>query len=496
LSTQSLDYIHSLAPALFEIPARGRPIADACPGLFYPTFAKDGRLIRVRTPGGRLSSQQARVLVALGERFNQPLQVTNRANLQMRGLPAEIPTDVLQQLQASGLAASLSQVDHLRNIMASPTAGIDAAQIIDTTPFVKALDAYLSSHLELAELSAKFSIGFDGGERVTIAQHNDILLKAIDPNHFCLYLVGVPVGVIKVEDCISTIADIATVYLQASQNYKGDRKLRLKQLIQEMGGQELCDRARLPLLTQSPPILGDLGGGSDPHLPHIGTHPQRQPALLRRYRKGRSYIGITLPLGRLEPSQLKELADIADRWGDRTLRLTPWQNLLIPNLPHPVLPQVHQQIKNLHLHASPLHVHSSLIACAGITCASSATDTQTDALALAEYLDCHITLDVPITIHFSGCPKSCAYHGNSDLTLVGTLIDDRPAYQLFVGSSDRPFGQALSQISPTRLPHTILQMLHLYQQQRHSPQQSFRAFVDRQSEAQLRRWFDASQGEG
>jgi ferredoxin-nitrite reductase len=127
-----------------------------------------------------------------------------------------------------------------------------------------------------------------------------------------------------------------------------------------------------------------------------------------------------------------------------------------------------------------------------------------DALALAEYLDpsgiCeaarHITLDIPITIHFSGCPKSCAYHGASDLTLVGTLLDDRPAYQLFVGTRDRPFGQFLSQILPNHLPHTILKMLQLYQQQRHSPQQSFRAFVDRQSETQLLQWFDASQGEG
>jgi ferredoxin-nitrite reductase len=463
-----------------------RPIAvpiDACPGLFYPTFAKDGRLIRIRTPGGNLSSEQARVLAALGDRFNQPLQVTNRANLQMRGLPAEIPIEVLQQLQSSGLAARMSAIDHLRNIMASPTAGIDSAQIIDTTPFVKELDAYLSSHLELAELSAKFSVGFDGGERVTIANHNDILLKAIDPTHFSLYLVGVPVGVIKAEDCISTIATIATVYLEASQSYQGTRKLRLKQLIQEIGAPELCDRARI--LIQSPPNLGDLGGGSErKSTAHIGTHPQRDA--------DRHYIGITLPLGRLEPSQLKGLADLSDRWGNGTLRLTPWQNLIIPNIPHTVLPQVQSQIKSLHLHHSPLHIHSSLIACAGITCASSFTDTQKDALALAEYLDRHITLDLPITIHLSGCPKSCAYHGVSDLTLVGTLIDDRPTYQLFVGARDRPFGQALSLILPENLPHTILKMLQLYQ--RHSPQQSFREFIDRHSQTQLQQWFDASQG--
>jgi ferredoxin-nitrite reductase len=496
LSAQSFDRkVQNLGSTLFEISVRGCPSAaqgssapDACPGLFYPTFAKDGRLIRIRTPGGRLSSQQARLLAALGDRFHQPLQVTNRANLQMRGLPPEIPIEVLQQLQDSGLAARSSAIDHLRNIMASPTAGIDAAQLIDTTPFVEALDIYLSSHLELAELSAKFSVGFDGGECVTIAHHNDILLKAIDANHFALYLVGIPVGIIKAEDSIPTIAALATIYLEASQNHKGNRKLRLKQLIREIGTQELSDRARL--LTQSPPELGDLGGCSA-HVSltaHIGTHPQLQ--------LNRSYIGTTLPLGKLEPTQLNALADLSDRHGDSTLRLTPWQNLIIPNIPNAFLPQVQKQIKSLNLHDSPLHIYSSLIACAGITCASSATDTQTDALKLAEYLNYHITLDLPLTIHFSGCSKSCAYHGASDLTLVGTVTDDRPTYQLFVGAIDPPFGQMLSLISPQNLPFIILQMLQRYQQQRSSPSQSFREFVDRLSIAQLHAWFNASQGAG
>jgi ferredoxin-nitrite reductase len=498
LSTQSLDR----KGQHLQIPTDAQqPIApDACPGLFYPTFAKDGRLIRIRTPGGRLSSQQARVLAALGERLDKPLRVTNRANLQLRGLPAEIPTEVLNQLQEAGLAARLSAVDHLRNIMASPTAGIDQAQLIDTTPFVKELDEYLSSHLELAELSAKFSIGFDGGEQVAIAPHNDILLRAIDFNgiYFCLHLAGVPVGMIKPEECIGTIASLAKVYLKASQNYVGVRKLRLKELIQTIGVQELCDRAQLSLI----PIPAELIPLKPQAHAHIGIHTQRQPHL--------SYVGVTLPLGRLETWQLKGLADLVEDWGDpsrvsqgdRTLRLTPWQNLLIPNVPNSVLPQVQKKLQQLDLHSSSTHIYSGLIACAGNTCASSATDTQADALKLAESLEQQITLDLPITIHFSGCSKSCAHHGASDLTLVGTWVGQREAYQIYVGesnrfdmpASDRPFGRELdAAIFPEHLSSRILRMLQIYQQRRTSQDQSFRTFVNQHSIAQLRQWFDAPQ---
>ncbi|MBW4513833.1 MAG: precorrin-3B synthase [Timaviella obliquedivisa GSE-PSE-MK23-08B] len=477
------------------------PIAyDACPGLFYPTFAKDGRLIRIRTPGGNLSSQQARVLAAVSDlfeipargRLGKPLQVTNRANLQIRGLPAEIPLEVLNQLQEAGLAARLSAVDHLRNIMASPTAGIDVAQLIDTTPLVKELDEYLSSHLELADLSAKFSIGVDGGEQVAIAPHNDILLRAIDLNgvHFCLYLAGIPVGIIKPEECLGAIASLAKVYLKASQDHDGVRKLRVKQLIQNIGVQELCDRAQLSLL----PLPSELVPLRSQSHTHIGIHAQRQSHL--------SYVGISLPLGRLESWQLKGLADLVDEWGDHTLRLTPWQNLLLPNVPNAVLPQVQRQMQQLDLHYSSTHIYSGLISCAGKMCASSATDTQSDALALAEHLNKKIKLDLPITIHFSGCPKSCAHHGASDLTLVGTWIEQRQAYQIYVGEngseipiSDRPFGRLYTEVFPEHLSSRILRILQIYQQQRTSQNQSFRTFFNQYSITQLRQWCDADQEE-
>jgi ferredoxin-nitrite reductase len=445
------------------------PVADACPGLFYPTFAQDGRLIRIRTPGGRLSAQQARVLAKIGACLQKPFQVTNRANLQMRGLPAEMPIAILQQLQASGLAAP-PQSDHLRNIMASPTAGIDPAQLIDTMPYVQELDAYLSSHPHLSPLSAKFSIGFDGGEQIAIASHNDLQFTAIDHQgiHFCLHIAGIPTMLIPLQECISAIVAVAQVYLEASLAHTGTKKLRLK----EMDISDLCDRARLSFPIA--PAIPDRA-----HQKPIGIHPQRQPNY--------SYIGVVLPLGKIEAQQLNELANIAENYGDGTLRLTPWQNILLPNIPNHHLAQVQTELPLPH---SPHHIHSALIACAGNTCASSATDTQAHALILADYLHQHITLDMPLTIHFSGCLKSCARHDRSDITLIGTRIDRSEAYQLYVGSGDL-FGKELySAVYPQDLPKVILQLIQTYHQQ-HLSNESLGNFVDRHSIPTLRQWLNS-----
>lgn len=454
MSAQSIEYKLS-SEATKALPP------DACPGLFYPTFAQDGRLIRVRTPGGRLSALQARALVKLLQPLGDPaLQVTNRANLQIRGLPAVLPQELLTGLQAVGLAAVNPRVDHLRNIMASPTAGIDRDLIWDTVPMVRALDHYFSSHEELSPLSAKFSVGLDGGEGVAIAPHNDILVRPSQSDCVDLILAGAPgVGIrVERENCIAAIAAISKIYLAASLASVGKRKLRLKQLMAQIGMAELCDRAglkRVEVNEYSQPLT----------FAPVGVYPQRQIDLF--------YVGVALPLGRLEGWQLQGLAELVERFGDGTLRLTPWQNIILPNIPGAMVASVEKAIASLNLHCSPQHPYRALIACAGKTCASSLTDTQADALALASYLESHIILEQPVTIHFSGCEKSCAYHGESDLTLVGVMTEAGAAYQLYGGSrlgsalrrNESSFGHLLdSEIAPAAVPDRVLQLLQRYQQ--------------------------------
>ncbi|NJO19087.1 MAG: hypothetical protein HC838_02050 [Spirulinaceae cyanobacterium RM2_2_10] len=80
-----------------------------CPGLFYVTPAPDGYLLRIRTPGGLLTAQQAAAITAAAQQWQcEILQVTNRANLQLRALPTAPTAEVLQDLQAAGLAAPKS----------------------------------------------------------------------------------------------------------------------------------------------------------------------------------------------------------------------------------------------------------------------------------------------------------------------------------------------------------------------------------------------------
>ncbi|MBD6619287.1 precorrin-3B synthase [Komarekiella sp. 'clone 1'] len=471
-------------------------LSDAtCPGLFYSTPAEDGILSRIRIPGGILDSLQCRAIADIADHHGGGyVDVTNRANIQVREIHTQINAQVLKHLQDIGLGSSNSAVDHIRNIMTSPTAGIDPQELIDTRPFVQGWDNYIAAHPALSGLSAKFSVCFDGGGTVSVRDRlNDITFAAvlIDGNvYFRLYLsVGAKgalsdVGILLPSQCLQILAALADVYL-AHIDTTSKRKLRLRELLNTLGCENYLQEVqqRLPFsLFRTQECQTKIATAK---YQHIGIHPQRQQGLF--------YIGVVLPLGRLESNQMRGLADLAEKYGNG-IRLTPWQNLLLTDIPQQLVVNVQSELALLGLDSSVTNIKSSLVACSGNKgCAASATDTKRHALALAEYLEIRLTLDWPVNIHFSGCEKSCAQHTKSDITLLGVNIEvdngTVEGYDIYVGDGDKnqTFGRQLYQhVTFEELPALLERMLKTYKNQRRNSDESFGEFANRYAIAQLK----------
>jgi ferredoxin-nitrite reductase len=214
---------------------------------------------------------------------------------------------------------------------------------------------------------------------------------------------------------------------------------------------------------------------------HLGVHQQRQP--------DRYYIGVVLLLGRWTVAQVRGLGSIAARYGSGNIRLTPWQNIIISDVKECDLQTVWGLISDLGLQQTATHPSSLLRACAGATgCQYSATDTQADAIALADYLAERSTLDRPLNIHFSGCEKSCAQHDLADITLWGEAktATGLGSYRLEIGGVAAAFGKETSDLlPPERVPIAIGRLIAAYQERRLNSQESFSAFINRQTSAQL-----------
>jgi ferredoxin-nitrite reductase len=476
-------------------------------GLFYVAPAQDAFMCRLRIPGGVISSHQLRGVAAIADDLaGGYADITTRANLQLREIAAAHAPEVLLRLSEIGLTSRGAGADNLRNITGGPTAGIDPQELIDTRPDTRALHHFILYHRELYGLPRKFNIAFDGGGRVAVLEDtNDIALAAVEvaegfgvaPGvYYRLGLGGITghrdfardTGVIvPPADAVRVCNAIIRVFI--GHGDRTDRtKARLKYLLDRWGLPKFLEAVEQELgqplrrigaeaLRPRPPI--------DKH-GHIGVHRQKQPGL--------HYAGVACPVGRLTSDRLRGLADIAERFGSGTIRLTVWQNCLISDIPEARLSDALAAIEALGLDWRATPIRGGLVACTGNAgCKFSASDTKRDAAALATFLEQNITIDQPINIHLTGCHHSCAQHYTADIGLLATKVevgeDMVEGYDLLVGGGAGP-EQKLGRLIRAKvvfedLPPMVLALLAAWRDRRIEPNETFQAFTARHSEAEL-----------
>lgn len=473
-------------------------------GLFHVAPAQNSYMCRLRFPAGIISSHQMRGLAHLADRYAGPYShLTTRANLQLREIQAKNAIQIITGLTDLGIINRGAGADNIRNVTASPTAGIDPVELIDTREIARQMHHYILNHREMYGLPRKFNIAFDGGGAVSaVADTNDIGFFAVKVGegsatpqaaegvYYRMELGGITghkdfsrdTGVLlKPEQCIAVAAAVVRVFSE-----HGDRtdrkKARLKYVLDSWGFEKFISEMQkhLPFeMVRFPQEKCELRPMVDP-LAHVGVHAQRQAGL--------HYIGVALPVGKLTTDQMRGLADIADRLGGGDIRLTVWQNLLITNIPSHHVEEAQHAIEDLGLHWSTTSLRAGLIACTGNRgCKFAASDTKGHALAVADYLESRITFDQPINIHLTGCHHSCAQHYIGDIGLIGASVADGDdmveGYNILVGGGfgeARMIGRELYRnVKASDAPMVIEKMLRGYLEHRTSEGERFREYANR-----------------
>ncbi|HEX9390837.1 MAG TPA: NirA family protein, partial [Usitatibacteraceae bacterium] len=429
-------------------------------------------------------------------------------NLQIREIAAANPPHILTGLADAGLTSRGAGADNIRNITGSPTAGIDAQELIDTQPLCREMHHYILNHRELYGLPRKFNIAFDGAGKVSsVDDTNDIGFSAVRIAegksvpagvYFRMRLGGITghhdfaidEGVLlRPEECVKVADTVLKVFIE-----HGDRtdrkKARMKYVLDKLGHARYLELIEEKLGRKLPrfaladceprPAVAKHG--------HIGFHAQKQAGLF--------YVGVALPVGKMMVTQMHGLADIADHYGSGSIRLTVWQNLIISDIPQDDIDMVKAAIETLGLAWQASSIRAGLISCTGNKgCKFSASDTKGHAMQVADYVEPRITLDQPINIHLTGCHHSCAQHYIGDIGLIAAKVDvagsddQVEGYHLLVGGG---YGeeQALARevfrdIAADAVPPLIERMLASYMQKRSGTDETFQQFTKRQSVEEL-----------
>ena len=472
-------------------------------GLFYVAPNQNSYMCRLRIPNGILKAHQFAGVADLAETYGGGYaHVTTRANLQIREIDAKNSAALVEAVQDLGLCSRGSGADNIRNVTGTPTAGIDPQELTDTRPYAREWHFHILNDRSLYGLPRKFNVAFDGaGSIPALEDTNDIGFQAVQVNEgfdlapgvwFKLCLGGITghfdfardTGVLVKPADACKVAD-AVVRVFIDHGNRTDRnKARLKYVLDTMGVDKFVglveekfgrkfDRAVPGAVAPRPEFSRNA---------HIGVHRQKQDGL--------NWIGVVVPVGRLTVAQMRGLAAIARDLGDGDVRLTVWQNLLIPGVATANVAAAQERIATLGLSTETNAIRSGLVACTGNTgCKFAASDTKRHAEEIARWCEERVALDTPVNIHLTGCHHSCAQHAISEIGLLACKVqptddaDPVEGYHILIGGGFGPqaaIGRELFRdVTADDAPATVARILQAYLAHRAGPDESFLAFARR-----------------
>ncbi|MDQ0472461.1 precorrin-3B synthase [Labrys wisconsinensis] len=410
-----------------------------CPGALRPMRTGDGLLVRVRITAGVVPPGLAQALAGAARAFgNGLLDLSGRANLQLRGVTDETLGLLQARLAALGLLDADAAGETVRNVLASPLAGLDPAEAIDVGPLALALEKALVADPALHALPAKVLFLIDGGGTLPLdGVDADVRFAAMGRDRFSVEAGGAAIGTVAADGLVAAATALAKAFLAL----RVGEERRFREVVARLGAAAVAVRVpplpagrgagvracTVPDEAQADIGAGDEGGARLPKSldPHPCPSPGRErgrgegPAGYVPFAGGAStgLFAAAAPFGRLTADQLDGLAALAAEHGCG-LRLSPWRAILLAPVPAAAAPALAERIAALGLVVDPADPRLAVAACPGSpACASGEGAAQRDAVRFAEAL-APLLARGGISVHVSGCPKGCARRAPATLTLV------------------------------------------------------------------------------
>ncbi|KAJ3695895.1 hypothetical protein LUZ60_001272 [Juncus effusus] len=409
-------------------------------GLFHRRKHQYGRfMMRLKLPNGVSTSEQTRYLASVIEKYGEDgcADVTTRQNWQIRGVTLPDVPEILDGLVSVGLTSLQSGMDNVRNPVGNPLAGIDPFEIVDTRPYNNLLSAFITGNSKgnptVTNLPRKWNVCVVGSHDLYEHPHiNDLAyMPAIKNGKFGFnMLVGgffspkrcaeaIPLDAwVPPEDLVASCKAVLEAFRDLGN--RGNRqKTRMMWLIDELGVEAFKSEVakRMPGGKLESAAEEDLIDKKWERRDYLGVHPQKQAGL--------SFVGLHVPVGRLQASDMFELARLADQYGSGELRLTVEQNVIIPNVKNSDLDSLLKEPLLEKFSPEPSILMRTLVSCTGSQfCGQAIIETKARALKVTEEVERHVSVDRTVRMHWTGCPNTCGQVQVADIGFMGTMTRD------------------------------------------------------------------------
>lgn len=370
--------------------------------MLRPHRAADGALLRLRVPGGRLTAATLGWISAASVRHaDGDIQLTSRANLQLRGVTTDaggaVAAALVDRVVAAGLMPKPSH-ERVRNIVCSPLTGLLGGWA-DLRPLTRELDSRLCAAAELADLPGPFLFVLDDGRGDLTGLSADLGVRAIGDGSVRMLVGGMSVGpVVPLAAAAGALIQLARRFLAVSRAHLRSQQLwHVREL--PLGGRELLSDGAVVDRTPE--------NRSDP-MPH-GQLTQDD---------GHTVLSLLAPLGLLTAEQCAAVVEAA-QVGSGALIVTPWRGLLVPDLAPADVAALSSRLTGTGLELRPDSSWRGITACTGAPrCAHGQGATRGLATAVAELRRAAGRQSAPVPVHVVGCERRCGSPGTAHVEVL------------------------------------------------------------------------------
>jgi len=460
-------------------------------------------MIRIVTPGGRMTTRQFNRAVELAETYAQgELCITTRQTLQFHWIRQEDIYRIIEGMAEVGITTKNGCGDVPRNIIGDSLAGTGANQIGDSLKLIRwmADDDEIQNQRNLPRK-----------HKISVASSNDALAQTLmncqgwvpverDGGVGWKYHAGGGLGARPylakaIFDWVpeELVLDITRAAIEAFRRH-GDRRKRthsrLKVVVDQMGGKKFGEVLLDIMKEKEVQGLEAIEPTKNP-IPAIGKMSINGEAVIPQKEAGKSIVRIMIERSELATAQSHAIAKLADELGGGIVMITNRQNIELHDVPND---NTSTLIAALHEAGFRTEGHEHLpdiVACVGTTMCKMAISDSPDAYhrlyaALAtdeKYWKAIGTLRINIT----GCPNNCAHAWIADIGLRGTRTRNADGgstegYSIFVGGKLSEAGKIAEYLcdAPTEeIVPAVKRILDTYLEHRTDSDEPFVDFCER-----------------
>jgi sulfite reductase (NADPH) hemoprotein beta-component len=502
-------------------------------GTYGQRQAADAQMLRVKIPQGVLTSEQLMALAEVGERYSRTFgHITTRQNIQFHFVKLHDVEPAMRRLADAGLTTREACGNSVRNITTCPFAGTAADEAFDVTPYAEATTRFLLRHRLSSTLPRKFKIGFEGcPEDHVVLAINDLGFHAqVAPDGTRGFRVlagggtaimcksaGVIHEFLPATEVLRVCEAVLRVFKERG-DYQHKQRNRMKFMIKSLGWDawdeayraalEDCRREGVALLTIDPPSAESAPSWTRPEAPtpnmlvsRVAAQPPSGPGITpaivpvflssdeayQRWRTtnvrpqrqfGYTMATATVPLGDLTSEQMRVVGELAEAYGDGTVRVTTDQDLVFRWVSVGDLRELYRRLAAASLGLAEASTVADVTSCPG---AESCRLAVTQSRGLGRLLEQHVRARPDLIqaadgahIKISGCPNGCGQHHIATIGFQGSVrrLGGKAVPQYFVmvggGTTARgaSFARTVAKVPARRIPEALERLIAFYQREK------------------------------